>query len=90
MFVQCTILGYIFPLVIVISLLRQALPPTRGKYTAIFLDNHPGKVLEKLTGGEEFYENWCLADISDADKKLFLRFVMEEKSHKTQQAIIWC
>jgi len=28
----------------------------RGKYTAIFLDNHPGKVLEKLTAGEEFYE----------------------------------
>ena len=26
----------------------------RGKYTAIFLDNHRGKVLKKLTAREEF------------------------------------
>ena len=27
------------------------------KYTANFLDNHWGKVLEELTAGEEFHEN---------------------------------
>ena len=35
----------------------EMLKNLRGKYSAIFLDNHPGKVLEKLTAGEEFYEN---------------------------------
>ena len=29
----------------------------RGKYTAICMDNHGGKVLEKLTAMEEIYRN---------------------------------
>ena len=55
------------------SHLQQMEYIARGKYTAIFLVNHRGKVLEELTAGEEFYENWCLAEMSDAGEILILK-----------------